>query len=65
MSPEHFLSNFIISLREKLKSEELSREDVLWRLTTALLTIESAIAGLIQDGMDTPDIPDGWPPDER
>ena len=43
----------------------MSKEEALWSLTTAQITIEAAIAGLIEDGMDTQDIPDGWPPDER
>ena len=62
--PEQFLTNFLISLRNGLKSRAMTREEVLWSLTTAQLTIEAAIVGVIEEGDQTLDVPDGWPPDE-
>ncbi len=60
--PEHHLVQFLMRLRELLASGQITKEDVITSMVGAQRTLDRAI-DLILDGPESPDIPDGWPPE--
>lgn len=61
--PDEAFLHYLVTLRNHLQSHVLTKEEALWSLVQSKLTIEVAIAHMMDE--TTPggiQIPDGWPP---
>jgi hypothetical protein len=60
--PEYHLVQFLMHLKTLLAAGQTTKEDVITSLVAGQRTLDRAI-DLLLDGPETPDIPDGWPPE--